>query len=1077
MPDFEFRLTAVLQTLENQTHLAEALFFPEVSCYGDAPDALLAALRTNARRLAESSPTLQLHCRHAGELPEVAAVTVVLDPPPRSAAWREPVTLTFHAVRWVHGEAHVAFVPALGIEVVAGKPEELEPRLAGHLRAALLRSEAATSLGRLVWLQRGQTVQVESLTFTATLKTPKQQALADEEAREAKKSVLEEVATDLTARPLPPAYEMEEVVSRLAEALTGRHPRSVLLVGPSGAGKTAAVQELVRRRRDHGLGRTPFWTTSGSRLVAGMSGFGMWEERCQKVWREAVKTKAILHLGNLVELMEVGKSDSRGQGIASFLRPYLGRGDLLTIVECTPEQVPVIERQDPHLLEVFARLAVDEPGPERSHAILRRFAEARPAGTPPLGPEGLATLDRLHRRYATYSAYPGRPLRFLTNLLHDRPDGQPLGAAEVIQAFTRETGLPRFLLEDAVRLDLDATRDQLARRVIGQPEAVDLVVDLLATVKAGLTRPRKPIASLLFIGPTGVGKTEMAKSLAEFLFGDVGRLTRLDMSEYADEAAVQRLIGGGIGAEGVLTARIREQPFAVVLLDEFEKAHPLLFDLLLQVLGEGRLTDAAGRLADFSNAVVIMTSNLGAETFQQGAFGLGAGGAARGEAREHFTRAVRAAVRPELFNRIDRIVAFAPLDEATIGGIARRQLDLLQQRDGIRYRGVTLSVAPEVAGHLAARGYDARYGARPLKRALERELLAPLAERMNQYAADAALMVQVSLDGGGLCFHVRAQLDDEGRQVTAAGGPGALGELARAFLEMRRNLQRLQQSAVTVELYNDVYRLEHLERRLAKRPHKSPEELERLARLARLRRITSNLESFYDQVCALEDEVLVALHGSGELDEERCRRDLNDAPRKWLDLLLALYTLRFPAADFVTVVVFSEEPPCLFTLAAAYHVLATEAGARVSVWQLRPHRGGNSDAMPEREQVLRPAEFLAQPREGVLGIALAITAPNIYLRLEPEHGIHHFTYVKGAGRCLVETSTAGAAVYEAPRGISRKGAIPAVPRRRSYNWQQGIVEDALLDKRLTGSERTLKNVLAEASEQLLLKKLLALVEQ
>src|SRR5262249_9301288 len=161
--------------------------------------------------------------------------------------------------------------------------------------------------------------------------------------------------------------------------------------------------------------------------------------------------------------------------------------------------------------------------------------------------------------------------------------------------------------------DMAEARRWFAGRVIGQPEAVDLIVDLLATVKAGLARPRKPLASLLFIGPTGVGKTEMAKALAEFLFGSRQRLTRFDISEYADPLAVQRLIGGSFAAEGLLTARVREQPFSVVLLDEFEKAHPQLFDLLLQVLGEGRLTDAAGRLADFSNAVVILTSNLGAE--------------------------------------------------------------------------------------------------------------------------------------------------------------------------------------------------------------------------------------------------------------------------------------------------------------------------------------------------------------------------------------------------------------------------------------------------------------------------------
>src|SRR5262249_55468409 len=161
-----------------------------------------------------------------------------------------------------------------------------------------------------------------------------------------------------------------------------------------------------------------------------------------------------------------------------------------------------------------------------------------------------------------------------------------------------ETGLPRVLLDPDVPIDIAETKQWFAKRVIGQSEAVDLVVDLLATVKAGLTRPNRPIASLLFIGPTGVGKTEMAKALAEFLFGSKDRLTRFDMSEYADPLAVQRLAGTAFGAEGLLTAKVREQPFCVLLLDEFEKAHPAFFDLLLQALGEARLTGAGRRVAD-----------------------------------------------------------------------------------------------------------------------------------------------------------------------------------------------------------------------------------------------------------------------------------------------------------------------------------------------------------------------------------------------------------------------------------------------------------------------------------------------
>src|SRR5262249_43405835 len=172
-------------------------------------------------------------------------------------------------------------------------------------------------------------------------------------------------------------------------------------------------------------------------------------------------------------------------------------------------------------------------------------------------------------------------IRFLKNLFEDYPVDQPLTTEDVTAAFSRETGLPRVLLEEAEQLDLETAREWFAARVVGQTEAVGPIVDLLAMVKTGLVRPRKPIASLLFIGPTGVGKTEMAKSLAEFLFGDPGRIVRFDMSEYADPIAVKRLIGGVYDKEGLLTAKVREQPFAVELLDEFEKADPSFFDLLL----------------------------------------------------------------------------------------------------------------------------------------------------------------------------------------------------------------------------------------------------------------------------------------------------------------------------------------------------------------------------------------------------------------------------------------------------------------------------------------------------------------
>jgi ATP-dependent Clp protease ATP-binding subunit ClpA len=1094
MAGYTFYLTTLLQVLENDTVLAEALFFPEVSCLGEEADELVEALTGNARRVVKDLAPGELSRRHGCEPVENGHVPVLLEPPPGSEAWREPITLSLPVVRWSHAtDAHLAFVPALGIEVVAPTMEERERLLPIHIRAAILRTQAR-ALRRLIALERCKDLRVECVPFTVELPTPKQAALEAEEERLRQDSVLADVGLDLTRQSLAPAYEVEDLGRRIAEVLTARNPRSVLLTGPSGVGKTAAFHEMVRQRAEHGLGRTPFWATSGSRLVAGMSGFGMWQERCQKLWREASKKRVILHLGNLIELMEVGKSEYQSQGIATFLRPYLGRGDLLAVAECTPEQVGVIERVDPHLLRAFTVVAVEEPPRERVQAILAQFAVDFPGPTPP--PEALAAVDRLHRRYATYSANPGRPLRFLRNLLTDHPRGRSVRVQDVTSAFSRETGLPLFLLEDSERLNLPAARTWFGRRVIGQEEGVELIVDLLATVKAGLSRPRKPIASLLFIGPTGVGKTEMAKALAEFLFGSKDRLTRFDMSEYADPQAVQRLIGG-VAGEGVLTAQIREQPFSVVLLDEVEKAHPLLFDLLLQVLGEGRLTDAAGRLADFCNSVVIMTSNLGAETFGQGTFGLAPQREEGRQAREHFLQAVQRFVRPELFNRIDRIVPFSPLDAGTTRRIVERQLGLVQERDGIRHRGVVLGVSEEVADWLANKGHDPRYGARPLKRAIERELLAPLAERMNGYTAETPLRIQVGLKEDCLDVSVRARTDETGRLATTAGGSPVLREMAPACLDLRRDLQGLQQCPAMLELLNEIYRLEKLEKRrdFSYNPH-----------LVALQRVRDAQDDLYRRITTLEDQALLTLYSEPAGDTavsgegERLCDELAAGLQKWTELLLALYALGFEKPNEVMVVIFSEQPDLLVSLASAYYALAGRHQGMASVWQfLASREGQEAGSTPEKRLVTHPEqafgegaigvrwfdrekkallndEVLVPARNGVLGFGMVIEAEAAYLRFAPELGLHEFRGVKQQGKCLVETSDQPMMAYVPPEGIARRGAIGGQTKRRLYSLERGFVEDLLLNRKFDCSKDGLETVLAETLEQSLLHLAQALIK-
>ena len=343
MPKHEFQFSAIIQALENSNYLAEALFFPELSRLRTNADATKDDLMANLARIVEEDlQPLELYRRHFTTAPEVAEVIVEIAPPERTIAWRNPVPLRFHYVHWTHGEAaFLAYVPVLGIEILATSLEELQQQIPVQIRAHLLRTKSATYLGKLVWLQRCRTLEVETLPFKANVHSPKQilvEALADED-EEARKSVINQVTTDLGVIKLPDTYELDDVVERIAEAFTARLPKSVLLVGKSGVGKTAAVHEFVRQRWQFKLARSPVRATSGARLIAGMSGYGAWQERCQKLWREAAKAKAILHLGNLIELMEVGQHEGNNQGIASFLRPYIARGDLLVIAECTPEQL------------------------------------------------------------------------------------------------------------------------------------------------------------------------------------------------------------------------------------------------------------------------------------------------------------------------------------------------------------------------------------------------------------------------------------------------------------------------------------------------------------------------------------------------------------------------------------------------------------------------------------------------------------------------------------------------------------------------------------------------------------------
>lgn len=329
---------------------------------------------------------------------------------------------------------------------------------------------------------------------------------------------------------------------------------------------------------------------------------------------------------------------------------------------------------------------------------------------------------------------------------------------DIAEVVSKWTGIPVSRLVEGEMEKLLKMEERLHQRVVGQDEAIRAVADAVRRSRSGIADPNRPIGSFLFLGPTGVGKTELARSLAEFLFDDERNMVRIDMSEYQEKHNVSRLIGappGYVGYEegGQLTEAVRRRPYSVVLLDEIEKAHPEVFNVLLQVLDDGRLTDGHGRTVDFRNTVVIMTSNLGSSEFGELPIGADA------EARERVLARVKEYFRPEFINRIDEIVVFHPLSADHIKRVVDIQLERLSER--LRERRIEVQLSDRARDELAAEGYDPTYGARPLKRAIQRSILNPLAKLILEGKIKDGNRVLVDFRDGSFTFE--ALRDDANR--------------------------------------------------------------------------------------------------------------------------------------------------------------------------------------------------------------------------------------------------------------------------------------------------------------------------
>ena len=576
----------------------------------------------------------------------------------------------------------------------------------------------------------------------------------------------------------------EELVERVLDVLAKRHANCPLLVGPAGVGKTSVVRALAAHVASGKAG--PFDDRAvieiePSALVAGTAVRGSLAERIAQIKAEVAEAgRVVLFFDEIHALI----ADPTGDEARSELKAALARGELVCIGATTPEELKRINDADPALARRFSVVEIEEPGPAES----RRLLEAvRPALERHHGARyDNAALDATVEwsiRYVTTKAMPDKAVGLL-DLAGAR--ARRRGDAEVdvesvaeVVADAAHVPVERLLEADAERyLRLESL---LAERVVGHTEPLARIANVLRRNASGF-RYRRPIGTFLLLGPTGVGKTETAKAIAECLFFSETAMTRLDMSEYAEPHTIARLVGappGYVGHEagGHLTEAVRRRPYQVLLLDEVEKAHRDVLEAFLQVFDEGRMTDGRGRTVDFTNTVILLTSNLGADVALPTAArkSIGFGATARDTAKDKATHAAgviaaaRAALAPELFNRFDEALVFAPLTREDVGEVARRMI-AARGHELFRARGVRLDASEAAIGALLdAGGYDPELGARPMRRAIARLIEAPIAEMLLRGEVRRGDVVTVDVEGGRIVVDAVTPTPTSQARLRAAG--------------------------------------------------------------------------------------------------------------------------------------------------------------------------------------------------------------------------------------------------------------------------------------------------------------------
>jgi len=682
----------------------------------------------------------------------------------------EEMLSTTHRVESFYMGAQIALTPRAKrvLELAYTEAKELGHPYVGteHLLLALLREGEGVAVKALE--EEGVDLFRARSAVNAILAPEKQQKT------KSSTPTLDQFSRDLTqlAREgkLDPVIGRENEIKRVVNILCRRTKNNPALIGEPGVGKTAIVEGLAQRiisgQVPEPLHNKRVVSLDMAAIVAGTKYRGEFEERMRRIINEIRRQQGeiVLFVDEFYNIVHAGAAEGAIDA-ASIFKPALARGELQCIGAATFDDYRKYIEKDAALERRFQPVQVSEPTLEETKAILRgiryRYEEHHKVE---ITDESVEAATELADKYIMGRFLPDKAIDLMDEAaakvrLEEGRESKIVTPEDVAQIVSMWTGIPVTRLAQTEAEKFLHIEEAIHRRIVNQEEAVRAVAEALRRSRAGLKDRRKPIGSFLFLGPTGVGKTELARALAEYLFGTEEALIKLDMSEYMEKYAVSRMVGappGYVGYEegGQLTEKVRRHPYCVVLFDEIEKAHPDVFSILLQIMDDGRLTDAQGRQVDFRHSIVILTSNLATSSVIARPFGFRLEGEEiipYEEMKKQLMAEVKKNFRPEFLNRLDEIIIFHSLKPEHI----KRIVDLMIAKISleIKSKKLDLVLTESARDFLAREGFDPTYGARPLRRTIQHLVENPLSEKILEGEFQEGDTVIIDCEGSSIVFH------------------------------------------------------------------------------------------------------------------------------------------------------------------------------------------------------------------------------------------------------------------------------------------------------------------------------------